>query len=123
MSDWTELFTELGEQSEPINNGENWVFTAWTVPDPNMKPIKFLCWGEEKCPVTGKKHFQGYVEFLTKKEMYQVKSIFKCKDIYFDKAHSNRSYNVQYCLKSKGLSYISSLNGTSRETIFGSDLI
>ena len=39
----------------------DYVFTAWTQPMPEEGKFKYICWGYEICPTTGKPHHQGYV--------------------------------------------------------------
>lgn len=44
----------------------NWCFTAFEQDPPAIWrlsfPTTYICWGEEKCPKTGKLHYQGYLE-------------------------------------------------------------
>lgn len=41
----------------------NYGFTAWEEPRPDMDKCKYVIYGREICPKTGKEHFQGYGEF------------------------------------------------------------
>lgn len=76
-----------------------WVFTSWEKPLIDYeKHCSYIVWGVE---YTQEKriHYQGYVEFKTPKKLFQVKSLFKSKEIYTDKAYSNHYSNVTYCKK------------------------
>lgn len=61
--------------------------------------IRYLCWGEEICPKTKKKHFQGYIQFKNKKRLGGVKKIFGTKKIHLESCKGSALQNKKYCAK------------------------
>jgi len=55
--------------------------------------------GREICPETKKIHYQGYIEFNTKKRMKQVKDYLASSFIHVEICKGNRDDNVEYCGK------------------------
>lgn len=89
-------------------------FVAWehlekNPPQYDPKVHKYLVWGYEKCPSTGKMHYQGYVEFYEKKMPRdygaRAETMGLSKKLKFIKARGTAQENYDYCRgfhKSKG---------------------
>lgn len=79
----------------------NWCFTIWQRPKVNLELVEFMVYQKEKCELTGRNHWQGYIEFKKDYKLFQVKSLFKCKEMFVDKAQKSRHANILYCSKSR----------------------
>lgn len=77
-----------------------WAFTNWDKPKVNLALCDYLIYQKERCPLTGKEHYQGYVEFKKDYLLKQVKQIFRSKQIFVDRARKSRMHNLLYCTKS-----------------------
>lgn len=80
---------------------KRWCFTLWS--DSKFKKFElcdFMIFQTEKCPKTQRIHYQGYIEFKKEYKLSQVKSLFKEKGMYVDKAFKSREENILYCSKS-----------------------
>jgi len=42
----------------------DWCFTAWTLPVFDKDNCKYVVFGNETCPSTGKLHYQGFAVFV-----------------------------------------------------------
>lgn len=82
-------------------SGRNWCFTEYQVDTPLEWPefVRYAVYQLERCPDTGRLHFQGYVEFS------KVMRLSGCKKV-LSKAHwkpkykeSTREQARDYCLK------------------------
>lgn len=78
-----------------------WVFTSWKRPVVREDLIHYMIWQKEYCPQTKLEHYQGYIEFNNPYKLFQVKSIFKDKKMYVDRARSSRQDNINYCTKNE----------------------
>ncbi len=83
---------------------KNWCFTDHELLDysaiiADTQKIAYICYGEEICPKTNKKHIQGWVQFKTKQSFIAVKKIFKCKTIHIETCKGSESQNDKYCQK------------------------
>lgn len=79
----------------------NWCFTAWNenflTCDESL--VQYLCYGIERCPNTGKIHYQGYVEFHNAYTMNVVKKIFDDKTIHLENRKGSQKQAIDYCAK------------------------
>jgi len=71
----------------------------------NSLKIEYII-GLEKCPETGKEHFQGYIESPTKiRPIEKLQKLFKQNggdhftEIHWEKCKGNREHNITYCSK------------------------
>lgn len=78
-----------------------WVFTCWKKPQLKEELVHYMVWQKELCPDTLKYHYQGFVIFKKDYKLFQVKSLFKDKRMYCDKAKMSNLANVKYCTKSE----------------------
>ncbi len=83
----------------------NWCFTDFELLDfPKIYKayddiIRYVGWGLETCPKTGKKHYQGWIQFENPKRMSRVKSIIDSKKIHVERCKGSALQNNDYCEK------------------------
>jgi len=78
--------------------GKYWCFTAFDLSiDYNTWGARYVCWGEEVCPETGKTHHQGYVEFASNKRMGALKLLHR--SAHWEKRIGNAEQAIKYCEK------------------------
>lgn len=61
--------------------------------------IRYVCWGTEKCPSTHKVHYQGWIQFHTKRTLGGVKKIVNSKKIHLESCRGSEFDNEKYCKK------------------------
>jgi len=78
-----------------------WCFTAYEVKEaPEFHScVRGAIWQLEKCPKTGKLHFQGYVEFTRGVTMKQCQTYIGKPKCHVEKAGGSKSDNEHYCGK------------------------
>lgn len=81
------------------DKAERWMFTSWKRPEVKLDNVQFLIFQTETCPKTKLEHYQGYIEFKKGYKLFQVKSLFKDKKMYVDKAREDRYRCIAYCSK------------------------
>lgn len=81
----------------------NWCFTDFELLDWNnifdSAQFRYLCWGKEICPNSGREHYQGWLQFKKKKRMNGVKKILGSKKIHVEVCQGSESDNEKYCKK------------------------
>lgn len=81
----------------------NYCFTSFKASlDPDLTRIRYICWGEEKCPETGKDHLQGYVEFKNSQRLDGAKRFIGDEAAHLEKRKGTRDQAREYCRKSGG---------------------
>lgn len=84
--------------SNELKQSRNWVFTDFKLCNWNniystyKDIIRFLAFGLETCPTTGKKHYQGWIQFTTKRTKGGVQRI--CKDN--DLKSNDKTYKISH---------------------------
>lgn len=119
MDEFFKKRTEVvgGNTGQPPDHAKNPHFradlrTRWYpsftfFPKENEKPVwdstqmKYLCYGEEICPKTGKKHYQGCVYFYQPKLYKNAQKCLKVGNCHIENVprHDNRLKAQQYCKK------------------------
>lgn len=61
--------------------------------------IRYICWGEEITPTTGKKHYQGWIQFINKKTLGGVKRVLGSNEIHIEVCRGDEFSNEKYCKK------------------------
>lgn len=61
--------------------------------------LRYLCYGREICPSTGKKHLQGFMILLNAKAMTAVKTWIGLSRIHLEKSLGTVEQNRAYCQK------------------------
>lgn len=88
-----------------LTQSKNWCFTDFELLDiekiynENKDIVRYMCRGLEVCPTTGRKHYQGWVQFLNKKRMGGVKRLFGSKKISVRACKGDEYSNDAYCKK------------------------
>lgn len=91
-----------------MSRRRNWCFTdfedldfkdLWCRGSHEDKKVRYLGWGQETCPTSGKKHNQGWVQFKKAVRMSSVKKWFKTKKMHIEPCKGNEEQNTTYCSK------------------------
>lgn len=105
MSKKTEQKCSGGNTAPVATKNRNYCFTSYNLNPPifNEKLMKYLAYGEETCPTTKRKHWQGFVCWTSPKTLSAT--IKKLKNGTDDKAchveviHGTLKQNKEYCSK------------------------
>ncbi len=84
----------------------NWCFTDFELLDWDKiyemtEDIRYICWGEEICPTTKRKHYNGWLQFAQKKKkrLGGVKKLCRSKVIHLEPCRGTEEANEKYCKK------------------------
>jgi len=78
----------------------NYCFTSYQdIQVPPEDSFRYLVYQKEKCPKTGKLHYQGYIEFSTAVRMQRVKRLFMDNTMHLEKRKGSREQARLYCMK------------------------
>lgn len=71
----------------------------------------FLIMGKETCPTSGRKHFQGYMEFSRKKKGSAMDSAFRVTwplpiSVHFESSRGTAQENIEYCSKEDTMPFL-----------------
>ncbi len=91
----------------------------------NDKLITYICFGNEICPTTGKKHIQGWLQFTKKVRLSRVKKILNCKKLHLETCKGSESQNDKYCQKENSYTKIGEFEtqGQRKDLIHIAELI
>lgn len=78
----------------------------WSIPlDKDGKPLspelKFIIYQRERCPTTGRAHYQGYCEFSKNLTIKQAKALLGCPWAHLEKRRGTQQQCIDYCSKSE----------------------
>lgn len=76
----------------------NWTFTAWEVPKVNDARVRAIGWGEEECPTTGRKHYQGMIQFEKHVRFTAVKKLLP-PTTHIEPMRGTVEQSLAYCKK------------------------
>lgn len=79
----------------------NWCFTSYIEPKPSYDEISYMVYQKERCPTTGREHYQGYVELTNKIRLNRVKEIFNDNTIHLENRKGSQKQAIDYCTKDK----------------------
>lgn len=85
-----------------IEQARFWCFTAYKKPlSIENEKLRYIIFGEEVCPNTGRLHWQGYLECKNKQSMTAMKKILDDKTIHLEQKSefSTREQAREYCKK------------------------
>ncbi len=87
-----------------FTQSRNWCFTDFELKDwakiyKENDDIRYVCWGEETCPKTKKKHYQGWIQIERKKRLGGVKKVCQSKKIHIEACRGSEGDNEKYCQK------------------------
>lgn len=77
-------------------NRPSWSFDATTE---EAKKVRRLVYQKEKCPETGRLHYQGYVELKSPQRMSFVKKLLERQDAHIETARGSAEQCYEYCTK------------------------
>nr|WAE42315.1 MAG: replication associated protein [Cressdnaviricota sp.] len=81
----------------------NWCFTifceGYLPPDKKPEGVKYMIYQQERCPETGKLHFQGYIELTTPMRMCAVKELLNSNNAHLEKRKGSQEDAIKYCSK------------------------
>lgn len=77
-----------------------WCFTAWTLPKPDESAYRYVCWGEEVCPKTDRRHYQGFIILNRTSRIPALKRILGSGDgTHCETCRGTRAQAREYCRK------------------------
>lgn len=78
-----------------------WTFTSYKIDKPtyNSDIHKFLIFQREKCPSTGREHWQGYVKYISPVRRTAAQKGIGDETCHMESAKGNHKSNVTYCTK------------------------
>lgn len=91
-----------GPMTENQTN-HRFAFTAFKDPKLTQLPenVRYVIYQHEKCPTTGKDHWQGYIEFFEKVRYGTVQSTIHDNTAHIKPAYKCQAANTAYCSKSE----------------------
>ncbi len=83
---------------------KNWCFTdfellEWSKIFKSNDDIRYICYGEETCPITKKKHYQGWIQVDKKKRLGGMKKLCQSKKMHMESCRGTEGENEKYCKK------------------------
>lgn len=86
-----------------FQQSKNWCFTDFELIKWrfifDQEAIKYICWGEEICPQTKRKHYQGWIQLYKKKRLAGVKKLCRSKKVHLEPCRGSEADNEKYCQK------------------------
>lgn len=87
-----------------MSRARNWCFTSFAMDsEPSLymdeKIVRYMVYGREKCPNTGKEHWQGYMELHEAKTLSAIKKWWKQESLHLEAAKGDAKSNTKYCTK------------------------
>lgn len=67
--------------------------------DENQDFFRYLAWGEEVCPKTGRKHNQGFLQLFTTRRFSAIKKICNYPGLHLEVMRGTFAENQKYCEK------------------------
>lgn len=92
-----------------MKRSRNWCFTDFTLKngqeafEEEKNHIRYICWAEETCPETKRKHHQGYVQFKGPVTMANAKKRLGLPGVHLEQARGSVDENKEYCAKEGAL--------------------
>lgn len=91
------------EKSEVDRRSTDWVFTLYDVREAKKLFLienlqcRFLVFQEEACPTTKRKHYQGFVQFHTRKRGRTVQRAFRAPTMHVEVRRGSVADAIEYC--------------------------
>ncbi len=87
-----------------FTQSRNWCFTDFELLDwgkiySGDDNIRYICWGQETCPKTKRKHYQGWIQVNLKKRLGGIKKLCQSKKIHIEACRGTEGENEKYCRK------------------------
>lgn len=80
----------------------NYCFTSYKVDNPlpfDETKVKYLIYQKERCPESGREHFQGYIELKSPQRISFVKNLFNDNGVHCEQRRGTREQAKDYCSK------------------------
>lgn len=100
---------KIEEQKDKTTNrpieSRNWAFTDFKFMDWSgiykeyADVIRYVVWGKEICPETGREHFQGWIQLFNKRRMRPLLKMLGSKVLYIRPCYAPEFNNEKYCTK------------------------
>lgn len=84
------------------NPQRSWCFTSYKVDNPlpiENEKIRYCIYQRERCPESGREHFQGYIELKTKSRFSALKTLFNDQGLHCELRRGTREEARDYCRK------------------------
>ncbi len=87
-----------------FSQSKNWCFTDFELLDwdkikKDNSIIRYICWGNEICPKTKRKHLQGWLQVDKKKRRTEIQKLCRSKKIHVEACRGDEGSNEKYCQK------------------------
>lgn len=83
-----------------MNARRDYCYTAWREPKPEYDRIRYIIWGIENCPTSGREHYQGYAIFDRTVRLRGAKKILGAgEDVHLEPRRGTRQQAKDYCSK------------------------
>lgn len=97
----------------------DYCFTAWQVPMYDESKIRYITWGVEICPTTGKTHWQGYVVLKSPQRMKAAQTIIGASTTcHIEKKRGSRDEARTYCHKDDNVYEWGQYDPNTHESLF-----
>jgi len=83
----------------------NWCFTDFVMDNDweeiykKDDNIRYICYGSEICPITKRKHYNGWIQFTKRLRLCGVKKVCRSKVIHVESCRGTEEANDRYCKK------------------------
>ena len=84
---------------ENASKYRNYCFTSWIIPDCSDARISYCIYQEEKCPKSGKIHYQGYAELSSQMRLTELKKAMKNDTMHIEPRMGTQAQAIAYCMK------------------------
>ncbi len=86
-----------------MKQSKNWTFTDYEFLDwediYKQEGVRYICWGNEICPDTKRKHLQGWIQCDAKKRLSEIKKVCRSKQMHMEPCEGTEAQNDKYCQK------------------------
>lgn len=83
-----------------MSRARRFALTFYNEPDfDEHEDIAYFVAGEEKCPKTGKIHFQSYISLNKRYSLKALKTLVGDQTVHIEKCKGNEQQNIAYCKK------------------------
>lgn len=83
----------------PGYQSHSWCFTLYEEPSCKVEDFRYIVMGKEKCPTTGRIHWQGYAETHKKTAMAGMKKLLNDKTAHLEPRKGTAEEASKYCKK------------------------
>lgn len=95
-SNWVFTIFFPQDSTSPLEHG--WMTNLWTQQISTGSDANYMIYGIETCPTTKRMHYQGYLEFASKKSMKQLKKLLP-NGTHLEQRRGTQAQAITYCQK------------------------